>query len=290
MPGTINSTYIADSVFGTPLEKAQAVRGASFQDWLNQRRASVEKQRTDDIKMAKYNALGNALTTLVQPLGWAMGGRGFAGMAGDVQPYDNRQYLESFNRAVKANDDLRNIGDMEAEYQFKLADENYRRELALADEERKRSLALQDYENKQKIQAQMQAEYAKLRHDYTMAEIEARGEQKLDVERLKQQYRVSKGGKTSKDLQQIFYERAATAWANYVSDYRKKSAVPNVELKPMMTQDEFLKDFALKEGYSVNAAGTESGSGAETKPAGKKANPMGGGETTASGKKKNPMN
>ena len=131
---------IADLIFGSPLEQAQSQRDASFQNWLNQRRASVEKQRTDDIKMAKYNALGNALTTMVQPIGWAIGGS-----TGDVQPYDNRQYLEAFNRAVKASDDLRNIGDMEAEYQFKLADEDYRRQLALEDRQRQRAESLEDY-------------------------------------------------------------------------------------------------------------------------------------------------
>ena len=99
---------IYDSIFGnTPeVQAAAAARDASFQDWLNSRKQAVEQQRTDDVRMARLNAIGNVLTTMVQPLGWAIGGQGKA--TGGVQPIDNRQYLQAFERAQKANDENHN--------------------------------------------------------------------------------------------------------------------------------------------------------------------------------------
>ena len=123
-------------------KQARENRNGMFQSFLDTRRKAAEQQRTDDVKMAKYNALGNVLTSMVQPLGWHAGG----GSTGGVQPYDNRQYLEAFNRAVKASDNLRNIGLAEDEYKFKIADEDYRRMLALDDEARRRQQKLEDEE------------------------------------------------------------------------------------------------------------------------------------------------
>lgn len=120
---------------------------------------------------------------------------------------------------------------------------------------------MEDYENKQRIELERQSAYAKQRHDYTIAEIQARGQAKLDVEKYKSQFKLTmNGSKISKDLQTIFYERAATAWANYVADYAKKDAV-NVEHKPMMSQDEFMKLFALGSGYQLSGSGS---SGSDT--------------------------
>ena len=141
------------SIFGeTPeTQAAYETRNASFQDMLNQRKQAVQQQKTDDVKMAKYNALGNLITSMVQPIGWAAGGS-----TAGVQPYDERQYLESFNRAVKANDDLRNIGSAEAEYRYQLADEAYKRALGLEDAERKRQQDLADDERKYEFQFEKQ--------------------------------------------------------------------------------------------------------------------------------------
>ena len=159
MPGTNNSTYedlypgfnIADSVFGpapapqpgveiTPAQQAEQEVITSFQDMLKAKKQSIEQQRTADTRMARVNALGNLLTTMVQPIGWAIGGKGFGGVTGGVQPVDNRQYLEAFNRAVKANEDLRNIGSMEDEFKFKMAQDKYNREVSFEQHERMRKL------------------------------------------------------------------------------------------------------------------------------------------------------
>ena len=101
----MNNIYA--SIFGEApaTRQAREARDSAFQAMLNTRKQTAEQQRTDDVKMARYNAFGNLLTTMVQPLGWAMGGS-----TGGVQKYDDRQYISAFNRAVKAADDIRNIG------------------------------------------------------------------------------------------------------------------------------------------------------------------------------------
>lgn len=152
-------------------QKARDARDSAFQAMLNTRKQVAEQQRTDDVKMARWNAMGNLLTTLVQPVGWAIGGGFSGGNTGGVQKYDDRQYIAAFNRAVKAADDIRNIGSQDAEYKFKLADEDYRRAMSLEDEDRRRKLANEDYERKRRI---------------AMEEEEARENARL--ERLQQEY------------------------------------------------------------------------------------------------------
>ena len=164
------------SIFGESASTKQArdARNSAFQAMLNTRKQVAEQQRTDDVKMARWNAMGNLLTTLVQPVGWAMGGGGFSGgNTGGVQKYDDRQYIAAFNRAVKAADDIRNIGSADAEYKFKLADEDYRRAMSLEDEDRRRKQANEDYDRKRRI---------------AMEEEEAR--ENARMERLQQEYEL----------------------------------------------------------------------------------------------------
>ena len=89
-----------------------------WQNMLTNARQSIERERTDNIKMAKFNALGNALRSIVQPLGWAVGG---GNVTGGVQKYDDREYLAAFNRAIKAGEDLRNIDMRGADLQLRYA-------------------------------------------------------------------------------------------------------------------------------------------------------------------------
>ena len=164
------------SIFGESASTKQArdARNSAFQAMLNTRKQVAEQQRTDDVKMARWNAMGNLLTTLVQPVGWAMGGGGFSGgNTGGVQKYDDRQYIAAFNRAVKAADDIRNIGSADAEYKFKLASDDYARALKLEDEERRRKQSNEDYESKRRI---------------AMEEEEAR--ENARMERLQQEYEL----------------------------------------------------------------------------------------------------
>lgn len=173
-----------DHIFGTnpATQQAYDARNTAFQSWLNSRKQAVQQQRTDDVKMARANALGNLLTTMVQPLGWAIGGKGSTMNTGGVQKYDDRQYLEAFNRAVKATDDLRNIGSTEDEYKFKLADENYKRQLSMEDEARLQQYSMdklaEQYQQKadlaqRKFEQDMEKEAKKAEYRRQLAEFNA---------------------------------------------------------------------------------------------------------------------
>lgn len=195
---------IYDSVFGPEPTPAET-RDARFQDWLNSRKQAIEQQRTDDVRMARINALGNILTTMVQPLGWAIGGKG-TGVTGGVQPVDNRQYLQAFERAVKANDDLRNIGTLEGEYQFKLAED-----------EARRAQELDNYQARKDIEYGYKSEYAKQRQLEELEKITLRGEYKLSEAEIRGKYRITKNGK---DISGDELKTAKTQYAKYLEKYR----------------------------------------------------------------------
>ena len=226
---------IYDSVFGpkpTQAEQAAAVRNQSFQDWINQRKQAVEQQRTDDVRMARLNALGNVLTTMVQPLGWAVGGKG-TGITGGVQPVDNRQYLQAFERAVKANDDLRNIGTLEGEYQFKLADEAARR-----------AHAMEDYENKAKIELEKQKQIFDMRSQLSQQQMEERIKVAEATAKAKFQFSTRGGQKVTESVRDNLLKRANAAYAQVLADYYKKKGVGIENLQEPPSYDEFLKQFA----------------------------------------------
>lgn len=230
---------IFNSIFSDKnVQAAESARDASFQDWINSRKKSVESEKETSARLARVNALGNVLTTMVQPIGWAIGG-GKSGVTGGVQQYDNRQYLDAFNRAMKANEDLRNIGDMEAEYQFKLADDNYRRELAIANEERKQQLELDK-----------QRKIFDMRSKLNQEQIE--GRIKVAEASARAKYNFSAGGKkVTESVRDNLLKRANTAYANILADYYKKKQVGIENLQEPPSYDEFLKQFASENGYQV---------------------------------------
>lgn len=184
----IYSTLFGESPKG-PESKLADKRESAFQGWLDTRKQSAEKARTDNAAMARYNAMGNLLTTMVQPLGWAAGG-GMAGATGNFQPYDNRQYLEAFNRAVKASDDLRNIGTAEGEYRYKLADEEYKRALALEDEERKNKFSM----DKLAEQYQQKVDLAQQKFDQDIAKEQEKARLRMELAQFNVDHRIVKTG------------------------------------------------------------------------------------------------
>lgn len=280
---------IYDSVFGakpTASESASSLRDQSFQDWINSRKHAIEQQRTDDVRMARLNALGNVLTTMVQPIGWAIGGRS-TGVTGGVQPVDNRQYLQAFERAMKANDDLRNIGTLEGEYQFKLAENDARR-----------AQALEDYEQKQAINLETQRQIFDMRKELNQEQIEGRIKVAEATAKAKFQFSTKNGQKVTESVRDNLLKRANAAYAQILSDYYKKKNVGIENLKEPPSYDEFLKQFSSQNGYAVAESQNAKEPSREvaapqpstTTPSGKKANPMGGAtSSSASGKKKNPM-
>lgn len=229
---------ILDSIFGASdnndVADALNARNNNFQSWLNTKKKAVEAQRKESVDIARYNALGNVLTAMAQPIAWKQGGATVAAPAPD-----QRQYLESFNKAVKANEDLRNIGDMEAEYQFKLADDNYRRELAIANEERK-----------QQLEIDKQRQIFDMRRKLNQEQIE--GRIKVAEASARAKYNFSAGGKkVTESVRDNLLKRANTAYANILADYYKKKQVGIENLQEPPSYDEFLKQFASENGYQV---------------------------------------
>lgn len=178
---------IYSSLFGESPETQQARenRDLSFQGMLNSRRQAAQQAVTDNATMARYNALGNVLTTMVQPLGWAAGGS-----TANVQKYDDRQYIDAFNRAVRASDDLRNIGNAQEEYYFKLADENFRRQQSLEDAERQQERMIERQELAE--QGRMERDQQKYEHQLELEQQKA--DARMQLEQFKQSHRVSKKG------------------------------------------------------------------------------------------------
>lgn len=226
--------------------KNEAIR---FQDMMDQRRQTLEQARTDNAKMARFNALGNALRTLVQPIGWAAGGS-----TAPVQPYDNRQYLESFNRAVKAADDVRNLGVQEM--QFKLGQEA----AEVADAKR-------EYEVLR--QAKIQSDYASQRQDEEMEKILARADAQKELAEVKAKYKVTRAGTP---VEEKMLSTAWTAYNQYLSYYQKQKTAGVIVPDQPMTFEQYLGDNKIGPGYRLEpASGAETESGSSSAKTGKPA-------------------
>jgi hypothetical protein len=139
---------------------------------FQERRKQARKERTDELKLAAYNSLGNALRALGQPIGWLAGGATSA----VINP-DRRNYLDAFNRAVAYNNELSNIAQRETEYQINRAEYD-----------RRKALEIDDYKQKQEIYKETQKEIIKAREDAAMATLREKvnlgGGQDLYSERL----------------------------------------------------------------------------------------------------------
>lgn len=122
---------------------ARDERDATIQDMFEKRKQAMAMQRATHTGIAKSTALGNVLRSLVQPLGWAAGGS-----VAPVVPYDSRQYIDAFNRAVQYDNNIVNAGAQEGEYQIRRADEEVRN-------------AQRDYEH-QKLRAESKEDAAEL--------------------------------------------------------------------------------------------------------------------------------
>ena len=234
-------SWFRDRVFGpdpaepTEAERLAALREQRYSDMLRMKRNELQQQRTDATRMAQFNALGNVLTTMVQPLGWTAGG-----VTGGVQPYDDRQYLDAFNRAVKASDDLRNLGSLEAEYRFKVADEDYQR-----------AIKEQDYQKRVDLDLEKQKQIFDMRSELSRQQMEERIKVAEATAKAKFQFSTRNGQKVTESVRDNLLKRANTAYAQILADYYKKKQVGIENLQEPPTYDEFLKQFASQNGYAV---------------------------------------
>lgn len=239
-------------------QAAQAEVGNRYQTWLNTRRDALERKRTSDINMARYNALGNLITTMVKPVGWAAGGGGFDGATAGTDKYDNRQYLDSFNSAVKAADDVRNIGSKDAEYQFQLAEDEYKRRQAQDKEARTFAEKQMEAEERNLAKQEQQAQLYQLKAELEAQKIE--GRIRTNEERARVNYRFkTRGGKAAPKSQvDDIFKKANSAYADIVKDYYKKLSIGIENLQEPPSYDEFLQNFAREQGVTVSTASTGS--------------------------------
>lgn len=103
----------------------------SINDMLHAQYEATEKRRTDAAKLAKVAALGNVLQTAFVPFGWI----GQKGATSQVAAPDSRQYVTAFNEALKAQQDLANVGVNAAKMRLDLA--NRRAERAYQAQQRR---------------------------------------------------------------------------------------------------------------------------------------------------------
>lgn len=105
--------------------KTSAEKPKTFADMLAEQRKTIEKEKTDAVKMQKYYALTDAFNALGKMSGAAIGGAiggnvlDSAPAVAEYQP--SRGYLIAFEEAKKANERLKAFG--EKEFQIALRDE-----------------------------------------------------------------------------------------------------------------------------------------------------------------------
>ncbi len=253
----MNSIYA--SIFGESpaTQQARANRDSAFQAMLDTRKKAVEEQKTADETMARYNAFGNLLTTMVQPLGWGVGG-GFNGSnTGGVQKYDDRQYIAAFNRAVKDAENLRNIGTEQDEYRLRLANEDYER--ALANDRMAQQAALREIEDarRQKIKDEAEARTYERRSQLNQEQIAGRIALAEATARAKYQFRTTGGGRVGDSVRDNLLKRANAAYAAILQDYNKKQMAGVEGLQEPPTYDEFLQQFGAQNGVRVSTGPTQ---------------------------------
>lgn len=161
---------------GAPLERVQAPTGKasvygafaydpdaelnkSINELLQAQYQATEKRRTDAAKMAQIAALGNVLQTAFAPVGWI----GQKGATSRVANPDSRQYITAFNEALKAQQDLGNIGMQAAQMRLNMASRR-------ADRAYNAQLQRENRAYQAQLQKEIAAENARLRKE----EIDAR--------------------------------------------------------------------------------------------------------------------
>lgn len=102
---------------GVPKAKVFKSVPKTLSDYLAEQRANLQKDKTDAVKMQKYYALTDALRTLGEMGGTAVGGAiggDTAGGALNIGEYQqSRGYIDAFEKAKQANDRLRALDEQE---------------------------------------------------------------------------------------------------------------------------------------------------------------------------------
>lgn len=228
----------------------QAMADRSYiQSLFDERRKAAEKERTDQLALASYNSIGNALRSLAQPLGWW-------GSTANVHPYDNRAYLDAFNSAVAAGNDLRNIDSQEAQFLINRAEYD-----------RRQAEELEQYKARRKADEEYQKQLYGIRGEYLDKQIAGRIQVAEASAQAKYKFKVG-NTKATDSVRDSIIKRAGMAYATVVRDYEIARMNGAEGLKEPVSFDEFLKKFASKEGYTLESAETSAGSANATTASG----------------------
>lgn len=227
-----------------PTAEEQAIP-AKINDMLQSQWQAASDQRTDAHKLAQVTALGNVLQNIFTPVAWGAGGHGKA-TSQPITP-DNRAYITAFNEAIKADQNLANVGAQNRQtmlnYEINEAARERARRQSMADAEANR--AWKEYEREL-------GQYNELEKIY------ARGDVRQNVENLraslKQRYQlVGRGGKTPEQaLAAAIYQKAAQ---KYFDDHSRWERGDWPENKPEPNEGKYMADAASLYGYSVKALG-----------------------------------
>lgn len=163
MPVTIEK----DPIYGYQPSLAEKEVQMGINDMLRSQWKQGVQERTDAIKMAKFNALGNVLQTAFAPVAWKAGGATAQPPQGDQQGY-----ITAFNRVLQADKDLSNIGRRGGELMLNYKMNQAEKENAYAN---RAALLKQEHDYKMERLAEAKAN--------NLAAIQARRETQLELQR-----------------------------------------------------------------------------------------------------------
>lgn len=176
----------------------------------NELRKSVEKDKTDAVKMQKYYALTDALGALGKMGGTAIGGAiggnmmDSAPIVADYQP--SRGYVNAFEKARQANERLRSMDerDFQLVYAKRQRDEERANQQKIAKEEREYKAKMDALDKKyqkemieykaqleqaiaqgnMELKAKLDADFAAKQHEYNVELAKVKGQYNLDEKKL----------------------------------------------------------------------------------------------------------
>lgn len=227
-----------------PIPEEQEM-SAKISDMLQSQWKAASDQRTNAHKLAQVTALGNVLQNIFTPVAWGAGGHGKA-TSQPITP-DNRAYISAFNEAIRADQNLANVGTQNKQTML-----NYEMQKAARDRARREANADAAVERERR-------NFEKELNQYnTLEAIYARGDVRQNVENLraslKQRYQlVGRGGKTPEQaLAAAIYQKAAQ---KYFDDHSRWERGDWPEDKPEPNEGKYMADAASLYGYSVKALG-----------------------------------
>lgn len=148
--------------------QTQATVTSPWEQMLAERRKTLAKEKTDAQKMQKYYALSDALKTLGQMGGAAIGGAiGGETLAGAAVPEfkQHRGYIDAFEKAKEANEALRKLDDAEFQLKYKDMEKADERAYTEAREKASRDFTVQQNE----LARQFQSEQARITREWNKA-------------------------------------------------------------------------------------------------------------------------